>query len=300
MTRIPVAQSWAEREERGSPTLIRLIAWLARQLGRGATRLLLYPIALYFLLAAPDARAASRDALTRARGRPATVGQVYRHLHCFAATILDRVFFLTGRTGLFDIRFDGLDDLPDAGTIRARGLVLTGAHFGSFDAMRALAKQRPEIRLRVLMREGPDSRIGVALQAIAPDAAREIIWLGAPDSMLQVREWLRDGGTVGILADRTPTGEKTRRVSFLGTPAAFPAAPWLLTALTGAPAVLFAGVYEGENRYRIRFRRLADRVERRHRGADAFDPQIETYAAVLEAWVRDNPENWFNFYDFWD
>lgn len=292
-------QDWARRAERGSPALIRFIVWLARRVGRRPARALLHPISLYFLICAPSARRQSRAFLTRALGRPAGLGESYRHLHHFAATLLDRVYFVDGRLNRYAIEIEGLAALK-AAHAKGRGVILLGAHFGSFDAMRALAENYDAAHLKVLMHEGPDARVAAALAAINPRFMDDIIPLGEPRSMMRVHEWLRGGGMIGMLGDRVPRGDRTRRLPFLGDEAAFPVSPWLLAAITGAPVVMFAAVYLGGNRYMIRFETLADAVERpRDRRRAGFDAEMMRYAATLERWAVDYPYNWFNFHDFW-
>ena len=105
--------------------------------GRNAARLLLYPITLYFFLRRGPERRASRAFFERAQGHPATSWQVLKHIHYFASTILDRVFLLSEAFRRFDVRVHGLDQL-DAEMARGRGVMLLGAHMGSFEVLRAL------------------------------------------------------------------------------------------------------------------------------------------------------------------
>ncbi len=90
------ANRWADLPERGTPALVRLIVWIAVHIGRWAARLLLYPVTLYFLITAHTARRVSYEYLKRIRDRPVSWWHVFRHFHCFAATILDRVYLLKG------------------------------------------------------------------------------------------------------------------------------------------------------------------------------------------------------------
>ena len=99
--------AWQTLPERGSPALIRFIAWLSLRSDRRVGRALLYPICLYFLLSAPVARAASRRYLERVLARPPHFGQVFMHFLTFARIILDRVFFVAGRLSLFRIAISG-------------------------------------------------------------------------------------------------------------------------------------------------------------------------------------------------
>ena len=90
------------------------------------------------------------------------------------------------------------------------------------------------------------------------------------------------------------------RVPFLGTPAAFPAAPWLLAAALKVPVVLCFGLYRGGGRSELYFEAFADRVELPHRGRQqALQAVVARFAARVGHHVRLAPRNWFNFYDFW-
>ena len=291
--------SWTGRQERGSAYLIRFIAWLALVSGRRVTRLLLYPITLYFILFAPFARRSSRCYLDRVLGRPAAGRNVFRHFHCFAGTILDRVFFLEDKFDLFDIEVEGLDQLHDAQK-GGRGVILLGAHFGSFDAMRALARSAESRDLKVLMYDANASTVSAVLDAINPAFKEQIIPLGPPDSLIRVNDALNDGAMVGILGDRVTRGEKTFEVDFLGAPAKIATAPWVLAAVTGAPVVVFSAVFDGNRGYKVKLRRLPVETGARARDHEKGRLFAQSYIGIVEAWAREAPYNWFNFYDFWD
>ena len=96
-----------------------------------------YPITLYFFLRRGPERRASRAYLERVTGRKASLWQVAKHIHCFAAVTLDRAFLLSESFKRFDIRTYGLDELRKAWA-QQRGVLVFGSHLGSFDALRSL------------------------------------------------------------------------------------------------------------------------------------------------------------------
>src|SRR5437762_5896298 len=75
------AQSWLELPERGTPLSLRLSGWVALHVGRWAARLLLYPIALYFVISASAARRASHEYLRRVLARCPRWWHVLRHFY---------------------------------------------------------------------------------------------------------------------------------------------------------------------------------------------------------------------------
>jgi len=296
VTAIPI---WRMRRERGSRWLMRLIAAIALNLGRPLARALLYPVCAYFLTFSRASRAASREYLRRVLGREPRLGDQFRHYHCFAAQILDRVHLLAGDLGRFDCALEGIDVLEAALAAR-RGVLLFGAHLGSFEVMRVLALAHAPISVRVLMHEGNAEKLASVLRSLNADIERQVIVLGRAQTMLDVRDALRRGEAVGLLADRAVAGDRMRRCDFLGAPASFAEGPFVLAAMLRAPVVLFSAIQTRPGCYRIRFEPFADRVMLPGERRDAELQQLcERYAAWLEARCREAPFNWFNFYDFW-
>ena len=290
---------WLRHRERGSQAIIKLFVWLALALGRRVTRLFLPPIGLYFLVFSLASRRASRRYLTRALGRPATLGDVFRHYHAFASCVLDRVFFLQNRTEFFDVRIFGEQIVTDI-LARGSGCILLGAHMGSFEALRAVGRRQPNLRINMLMFEENAQKVNAVLNAIDPELAKNIISLGKPDSFVTVQRCLERGNCVGMLADRSLTEERQVTHSFLGAPAQFSANPFRMIAILQKPAVFMVALYRGGARYDVHFERFAepDSIPRRPTTQDN-EAMVGRYVARLEHYCRSAPYNWFNFYDIW-
>jgi predicted LPLAT superfamily acyltransferase len=299
------ATSWAGQRERSNLPALRAMRWIAVAAGRRATRLLLYPIALYFFFASRGPRRHSRRYLERALGRPPTWRDGYRHVYTFCATVLDRVYLLREQFDEFAFEASGKEAiLEPAG--RGEGLLACGAHFGSFEALRMVGVDKG-LKVAMIMYEDNARLINDTLAAIAPNAELHTIPLGRVDAMLALRRWLEDGGLAGMLADRTlpghnPQRSKTVVLPFLGAPARFADGPFRLAALLRRKVVFMAGLYRGGNRYDLRFCELADFSAASSAGErDALvGVALARYVATLEALCREAPYNWFNFFDFWD
>jgi predicted LPLAT superfamily acyltransferase len=287
---------WTRRAERGSAALIRFIVWFARRAGRPPARVLLRVITTYFFLFARAARRASREYLGRCLGRAPTLAEQYRHFFAFAAATLDRVFFLEGRFDLFEIELHGAELFDE------RGVLLMGAHLGSFEAMRSLGRGRSRA-VAMAMYEDNARKVQSALAAVAPERVGDIVALGRLDAMLRLRERLEAGAVVGVLADRTLGDEPVIRLPFLGVPAPFPTGPMRMAAALRARVLFMAGLYRGGNRYEVRFEPLADFTSLEHLTRAERDRHVKeavaAYARRLEHYCRAAPDNFFNFYGFW-
>ena len=275
------------------------MAWFAQSLGRPTARGLLHPICLYFLLASGSARRAIGQYRERLFGRPVTWRDLYRHYLAFAATILDRVYFLCGRFDLFDIPIHGLEVL-DRELANGRGCVLLGSHLGSFEVVRAVGLSRQHIEIRVLMDEQNAPLIRHLIQELNPAVAETVIQVGGAGTMLQVKECLDRGGVVGIMGDRVMQQDQSLASTFLGEQARFPTGAMRLARVVHAPVVLFFGLYRGGNRYEVYLESFSEGMELSpDQGAIDLQQWTQRYADRLETFCRLAPDNWFNFYEFW-
>ncbi len=272
----------------------------ALTLGRPAARALLYPICVYFLFASWTAHRAIARFRERAIGCPAGWADLLRHYYAFAATILDRVYFLRCRFDLFDIRFHGLEAL-EHGLAKGCGCILLGAHLGSFEVVRAVGLLGRQLDVMVVMDEHNAPLMRDLTETLNPTVAATVIQAGGVEAMLQVKECLERGGIVGMMGDRATSREQTMECPFFGHKARFPTGALRLASLLGVPVVLFFGLYRGGNRYDVYFESFSDGVHAPHDLQEAvLQRDIQRYAGRLEEACRLAPDNWFNFYEFWD
>ncbi|HEY4528888.1 MAG TPA: acyltransferase [Luteimonas sp.] len=293
--------SWKQRREGGGLFAMWLLRTVSLRVGRGVARVLLYPITAYFLLRRGEERRDSRAYLSRVFGRPARLREVARHMHTFAATVLDRVFLLAGDTRRFDIRVSGLESLHRV-LDRGQGVLVFGSHLGSFEVLRVLGRQRPEQKIRVVLDKAHGAAVTRMLDALNPEIAASVIDASqdGPAIMFEIQKAASEGALVALLVDRTQPDAPSIAVPFLGEEAPFPVAPWLLAAVLQVPVQLAFGIYRGGNRYDLAFEPFSDGIAVPRRERAAMVPAlIARYAARLEHHVRDAPYNWFNFYDFW-
>lgn len=287
--------NWADKAERGSESLIRLIVWLARSMGRSFCRILLYPIILYFIFSDRTARRASFEFIQAVKGRRARMTEVFNHLYHFAATLLDRVYMASNEFKRFEVIIENRY-LLDQGLSYGRGCVLLGSHLGSFDFMLLATRFTDPLPLSIMMRVDPRAR--VRRIAGIDDSQLRIIPLGEVGSFLRAYDLIKQGEAVAILADRIE-GHSALPVQFFGRAIMLPTAPYVLAARSGAKLLACFGIYEGANRYRIKFIETGICLEPQSRGPE-LQAAVDRYALILEEQAKLYPMNWFNFYSYWD
>jgi predicted LPLAT superfamily acyltransferase len=298
------AAGWKAQPERGSAFWIGFLAWIARHLGRGLARLLLWPISLFFYLSGAPARRASRDYLRRVLGREPRFGERLRHFHTFAACTLDRLLILCGQAGSLRLKVEMPEEVRSAaqGSYGGSGCIMLVSHHGSFEILRQLGDDEPRIPLRIVLDRGQGPLITGLLERLSPQFAASVIDAGkrGPELVLAVRETLDQGISVGIMADRVHGKEAALPVRLLGSAARLPAGPWVLASVMHVPVIAAFACYRGGRDYEARFELLSPgiRATRAERQA-AIQALAQRYAELLEQQVREAPYNWFNFYDYW-
>ena len=299
MKRRTEGRHWVHQPKRGSRFLLRLMLWISIHFGWPMARVLLALIAVYFFLTSARTRTASQDFLRRVFGRPPVMREVFRHIASFASVLLESMFLVAGRAENFEIGIEGLESLTSV-LAAGRGCVLLGAHFGSFEVLRTVARHAP-VPVRPVMFRRRSDIFTQMLEELDPVRAAQVIELGTPEAMLQVREAAARGEIVGMLADRALAKQKLVEVPFFGELAAFPLGPWIVAASLDVPILLFYGIRTGPRRYIVQFEPLVDRLNiPPTKRTTELQRWVARYAIALETRCRAHPFNWFNFYPFWN
>jgi predicted LPLAT superfamily acyltransferase len=298
---------WSRLAERGSGLGLRVVFVCLRVLGRRATRLLLYPITLYFFLTAAAARAASRTYMQQLRltRRPDLVlgwRTGFRHFYAFAASGLDKLIAWSGRFDHDRIVFPERDAF-EALLASGRGAVLVGAHLGNLEMTRALASDKRIARVNAVVYTEHAQRFSRTLEHANADFGANLIQVSSlgPDTAILLGEKVDKGELIVIVGDRTPPAENGRIVEadFLGRKAPFAVGPWILASLLDCPVYLFFCLPQGDG-YCLHFESFAERVElpRKDRQA-ALEHYVQRYADRLSDYCAAAPLQWFNFFDYW-
>lgn len=295
------AEGWLTQRERGVIFLIQLTSFWVAALGRGPARLLMRIVAAYYALFDRTARAASANWLEHVHGEAPDFAQIYRHIHCFAQVTLDRLLFVRGAVGAFEVHRTGTKMLEDQ-VASGQGAFLLGAHLGSMDAMR-IEGEKQQLPVSVVGHFENARMINSVLAALNPKLSNQMIHAGRdPIGLaLTLRDRIAAGGLIAITADRVGINDKFVEVDFFGSPAAFATGPFILASVLKCPIYLVFGLYFEPNRYELLCESFADRIElpRQDRQA-ALEEVVSRYARRLEAYCRRAPNNWFNFFDFWE
>ncbi|MDX8397504.1 MAG: hypothetical protein R8K49_04200 [Mariprofundaceae bacterium] len=289
---------WVDKTERGSLWMMRLICFLCRHIGPRWMSPVLFPIVCYFYFSSKEVKSASMQFFDKVKGKSRGI-DYFRQLYCFSRTLLDRFFILSGKTSSYQVTGHGRELLL-AEKKRGRGIILLGAHMGSFEACRILLKDKAELDVYIVAYFGASQKIRSTLDMLNPEQAKRVIDPTDSDAVFKMREVIEGGGILAILGDRVGLGDKSVQANFFGEAVDLPAGPYLLAHVLGCPIYSFFGLLSKPYHYDNYLECLADKVvlPRKNR-QQALADYVQCYADKLEYYCRKNPYNWFNFYDYW-
>lgn len=294
---------WAKTTESGRLWQLRLLRWLSLYAPDILLDKLLWLIALGFSL--NKRRTATMGSilyLRRIFGREPNWLERQRHACEFAHVVRDRVRFLSGGTDSFEIKASGQERIAEL-CCSGRGAVLLGAHFGSFEALRAFDRHLPGLVVRYLMFPDHAPHTTALLRELNPQVAERVISLkNGQHAMLEVYEALNRGEFVAFLGDRLPSPTIRSKLSlpFLGSAIDLPASPYIAALAAKVPLIICTAPRLGKNRYAIGFEEIYDgRPVARCERSEKAGEMARRFTLHLEEMCRRYPYNWFNFFDIW-
>ncbi|MEZ4280889.1 MAG: lipid A biosynthesis acyltransferase [Myxococcota bacterium] len=292
---------WLRQRERGAVWAIELATFVATRFGRPPARALARVIAAYYLLFDRRARRASRAWLERVHGRPVRLAEIQAHFSCFAQATMDRLFFARRALGEIEVHRTGNQHLEALARAK-RGAILLGAHLGSFEAMRA-SSDVEQFPVTIVGHFENARMINAVLERLDPGQSSRVVHAGRdPIALaLTLRDRLAEGGMIALLADRVGLNDKSIAVEFFGAKARFATGPFLLAAILKCPIYLVFGIYRPPGRYELFCEPFAEQIVLpRGRRDEVLQSEVARYARRLEVYARQAPDNWFNFFDFWE
>ena len=300
-------EHWAGQRERGSFAAMKFTALASRYLGRRAISPLLYLIVGYFFLFGAKARRSIRQYQShlatwsgRAELRP-TRRSVFAQFMAFADSLLDKLDVWSGRLHFRDI--DLIDPHGLHGQMSGtRGQLLVGAHLGNLEVCRALAELSAQVRMNVLVHTRHAEQFNRLLKESGANNLRLIqVSELDPAVMMRLADHLERGEWLAIAGDRVPLhGERTVNVDFLGHSAPLPQGPWLLAGLLQCPVNLI-DCLKIDGRYHVMLQPFSDAVQwKRSERETVIQEWAQRYADHLAQRCLQAPQQWFNFYPFWN
>ena len=215
--------------------------------------------------------------------------------HCvFSQVVIDRFAMYAGKQ--FNIEIEGYDTFERLSK-QPTGFVQLSSHIGNYEiaGYSLVAKDK---RFNALVFAGEKESVMANRNKMFDGNNIRMIPMKADMSHLFVIDTaLTNGEILSMPADRVFGSQKAFKIDFMGKPAKFPQGPFILAAMRETPVLFVAVMKKRSKTYQITVKQLdAPSDVKGRKRAEALAKQ---YARELESTVRENPTQWYNYFDFW-
>jgi predicted LPLAT superfamily acyltransferase len=220
---------------------------------------------------------------------------LFTNYYYFGQTLIDKFAVMAGLSPKFAFEHDGVEHLQHMVSLGKGGLLMS-AHVGNYEISGQLLN-RLQVPVNVVMYDGEDEGIKRYLESSTKKGFNVIFVKKDLSHIFQITAALAANEIVCIHADRYLPGNKTVTTDFFGAPALFPEGPFLLALRLHVPVLYVYGFKEGAMKYHL-YSTPIKNFERAN--GDSVQTIAQDYTRSLEEMVKKYPEQWFNYYDFWD
>ena len=190
-----------------------------------------------------------------------------------------------------------LDDALNAGT----GAILISPHLGNWE-LGGLGLADLGYPVNVLTFREPDERFNAERERLRAERGIRFIYVdrddASPLAIIEAVNALRRNEVLAILGDRDGSSH-TMRIDFFGRPTNIPLGAAYLALASGAPVIPVFVLLEIGGYATIMEEPIFFRGGHGEHGS-AIRSGMERLLAVFERYIRAYPDQWYNYYEFWE
>ena len=224
--------------------------------------------------------------------------KTYKNHFVFGQCMLDRFAIYAGRHNFFKIEITGNEHflrLLDSD----KGFLIAGSHLGNFELSGYLMRQDKK-RINAMVygnetKEVMNNRVpllgmnNINIVPVTNDLSHVFV----------MSEALQKGEIVSMPCDRNFGSAKIVSCDFLNAKADFPQGAFAMAATFNVPVITIFVIKQSASKYHIYVNMLSVADYDTLGKQEKIDRMTQAFVSELENIVRQYPEQWFNFYNFW-
>lgn len=292
-------KDWSGKSRGGTLGYLSFV-FLIKNIGVNAAYLLLSIVVVYFIPFAPKATQStwkySRRILNNNQFE--SIIFIYKNFFNLGVAMIDKVAINIGKSNEYSFDFNEPSDVKDI-LNSSKGVIIIGAHFGNWEVGSPFFDKYNK-QMRVVMMDFEYQNIKKILESQKNEEKFKVIAISnnSFSYIFEIRDALSQGKYIAIQGDRLSNSEKHANIPFLGKEAPFPLGPFVLASRLNVPVVFYFAVRTGIKRYTFNFSLAHVQAHENEKRTEFLI--LNEYVSELEKVVANYPEQWFNYYDFWN
>ena len=286
-------------KSKGNKAGYQFFVWVLKTFGVMPAYFLLRFVVLYFFLfsykSSKEIYSLYRNKLKYSR--ISAIIKLYKNYYLLGQSIIDKVVLMSGIKNKFTYNFDGEENLREITALQKGGILLS-AHIGNWDIAGYLLK-RLDTKINIVMFDGEHKQIKEYLATVTGKKSFNIIFIKNDLSHIyEISDAFKNNELVCMHADRFLEGNKTIATNLLGKMARFPMGPFALASTFKVPVSFVFSVKENNLHYHF-FASKIKKYSHLDKGV-VMQEMLNDFATEMEMKVKKYPEQWFNYYNFWN
>ena len=222
---------------------------------------------------------------------------VFRNFYAFGTVFLDRFAIFGNSKRKFRFTIEN-NELFTEQLRQPQGFLIASAHIGNYEIM-SYSFEQFEKKIHPIL-YGEEAAVFQKLRTgfFQQRNIEPIILSHDGSHIFEIYNAIKNGNIVSMPTDRSMGDVKTFRIDFLGNPASFPAGAFHLAASFNVPILTIFAVKKSYRHYKIMIQKLTPPETGNKEEKALF--LCREYVKSLEKTLLQYPEQWYNFYPFWE
>lgn len=288
---------WAQKNI-GKSWQLRTFHWIIQHRGRSHATWLAQFVAFWYVLAYPGIRRRTRFYLSKRfpdrRSWFHRFWDSYRLVRTYSKSLVDMGAHAVHGAEATHITSPDHDQFM-ALQHDSRGMVLLQAHVGCWQIGMSTLRHFQEKKIALVLIPEPETTAqfkGMPIELIDPRTGMA--------SILAMTNTLLENNILVMMGDRTfDSHNNAVKVRFLGHDAFFPVSPYRMASTTGARVAFSTSAMTPQGGYELRLHNVIDIPPSLGKKPQNYAPYAQMFADCLEAFVMENPWQYYNFYNLW-
>ena len=260
-------------------------------------------VVIYFVIFAPRASKSTflflHERMKLSTGK--SLRYLYKNFYFLGQTIIDKLAILSGISNPFTFEMEGEDYLHQM-VAGGKGGLLISAHVGNWDVAGNMLNQI-DAKINIIMLDAEHEMIKKYMSEKLINQRINIIPIRDDLShIISIKKALQNNELLCMHGDRFLEGVRTISADFLGSKASFPYGPFSIPLKFGIPVAFVFAMKDSPMRYHFYATKPVESVK--PAGREEIDNAIKRllleYIKNLEVILHRYPEQWFNYYEFWN
>lgn len=280
-------------KQRGSAWSINTVFFLYKTFGYKFIYYLMYFVIMFYFIFASNVKKPLKIYYKKL-GIKFTAYIYYEHLRMFAVTMVDR-FIAKYDPSAYSFHCENEEELKK---ILEKKTIVLFSHFGGWAS--SSSKPMSDNKINIVMQEALLDGIKKIEDSIDNKVENlNVIDLskGAIPVSIEIANALSNNEIIAIMADRASSDKYKYEIDFLEGKGYFNENPFKIAYRTKTPLICYFVIFKSMQTYELKAQEL--KIDYTLKEKEATKKVMSEYVKLFEGVVRQYPNQWFNFYNFW-